>query len=76
MRLFPLLHQGTGTPEVGGFATWQAQATLRRLVDLRFVGMDLVESARVYDSAEITALAGATVIWEYLSLVIRDSGKS
>jgi agmatinase len=31
--------------------------------------MDLVEVAPAYDVAEITSLAGATVIWEYLSLL-------
>jgi len=72
--LDPAFAPGTGTPEIGGLATWQAQAILRRLGDLRFVGMDLVEVAPAYDSAEITALAGATVIWEYLALVIRNSG--
>ena len=69
--LDPAFAPGTGTPEVGGLATWQAQAILRRLADLRFVGMDLVEVAPAYDSAEITALAGATLIWEYLSLILR-----
>jgi agmatinase len=69
--LDPAFAPGTGTPEVGGLATWQAQAILRGLIDLRFVGMDLVEVAPAYDSAEITALAGATVIWEYLSLILR-----
>jgi CO/xanthine dehydrogenase FAD-binding subunit len=47
----------------------QAQAILRRLGGLPFVGMDLVEVAPAYDVAEITSLAGATVIWEYLSLL-------
>ena len=70
--LDPAFAPGTGTPEVGGLATWQAQAILRRLggpepaVDFR--GMDLVEVAPAYDTAEITALAGATLVWEYLAL--------
>jgi agmatinase len=33
--------------------------------------MDLVEVAPAYDTAEITALAGATLVWEYLALVLR-----
>ncbi len=60
---------GTGTPEIGGLATWQVQAILRRLRGLQFVGMDVVEVAPAYDVAEITALAGATVAWEYLCLL-------
>ena len=67
--LDPAFAPGTGTPEFGGLASWQAQAILRRLNGLPFVGMDLVEVAPAYDVAEITSLAGATVIWEYLSLL-------
>ena len=67
--LDPAFAPGTGTPEVGGLATWQVQAILRRLRSLRFIGMDVVEVAPAYDIAEVTALAGATVVWEYLSLL-------
>jgi agmatinase len=67
--LDPAFAPGTGTPEIGGLATWQAQAILRRLGGRRFVGMDVVEVAPPYDVAEITALAAATVAWEYLALV-------
>jgi agmatinase len=68
--LDPAFAPGTGTPEVGGLATWQAQAILRRLENIEFVGMDVVEVAPVYDTAEITALAAATIVWEYLVLVL------
>jgi agmatinase len=67
--LDPAFAPGTGTPEVGGLATWQAQAILRRLMGLNFVGMDLVEVSPAYDVAETTALAGATMVWEYLCLL-------
>jgi agmatinase len=66
--LDPAFAPGTGTPEVGGLASWHAQAILRRLLGINFIGMDLVEVAPPYDSAEITALAGATMVWEYLCL--------
>jgi agmatinase len=65
----PAFAPGTGTPEVGGLATWQVQAILRRLGGLAFVGMDVVEVAPAYDVAEVTALAAATVAWEYLALL-------
>ncbi|HYZ62312.1 MAG TPA: agmatinase [Acetobacteraceae bacterium] len=67
--LDPAFAPGTGTPEIGGLASWQVQAVLRRLGGVRFVGMDVVEVAPAYDVAEITALAAATVVWEYLALV-------
>jgi len=67
--LDPAFAPGTGTPEIGGLASWQAQAILRALRGLRFAGMDVVEVAPAYDVAEITALAAATMVWEYLALV-------
>jgi agmatinase len=67
--LDPAFAPGTGTPEIGGMASWQVQAMLRRLGGLNFVGMDVVEVAPAYDCAEITALAGATLVWEYLCLI-------
>jgi agmatinase len=67
--LDPAFAPGTGTPEIGGLASWQAQAVLRRLRGVGFAGMDVVEVAPAYDVAEITALAAATVVWEYLALL-------
>ena len=67
--LDPAFAPGTGTPEIGGLASWQAQAILRRLRGVAFVGMDVVEVAPAYDVAEITALAAATMVWEYLALL-------
>lgn len=67
--LDPSFAPGTGTPEVGGLASWQVQAILRGLRGLNFVGMDMVEVAPSYDHAELTSLAAATLVWEYLCLL-------
>jgi len=67
--LDPAFAPGTGTPEVGGLATWQARAILRRLAGISFVGMDVVEVSPPYDVAEITALAAATIAWDYIALL-------
>jgi len=67
--LDPAFAPGTGTPEVGGLATWQARAILRRLAGLHFAGMDVVEVSPPYDVAEITALAAATIAWDYIGLL-------
>jgi agmatinase len=67
--LDPAFAPGTGTPEVGGLATWQARAILRRLAGLGFAGMDVVEVSPPYDAAEITALAAATMAWDYIALL-------
>ena len=67
--LDPAFAPGTGTPEIGGLASWQAQAILRGLVGVCFQGMDVVEVAPAYDVAEITSLAAATIVWEYLAML-------
>jgi agmatinase len=74
--LDPAYAPGTGTPEIGGLASWQAQSIVRRLTEIAFVGMDVVEVAPAYDVAEITALAAATMVYEYLALVtvVRQQG--
>jgi len=65
---------GTGTPEIGGLTTLEVRAILMRLAPVNFVGMDIVEVSPPYDVAEITALAGATVVWLYLSLQAQKRG--
>jgi len=74
--LDPAFAPGTGTPEIGGLASWQVQALLRRLGGIDFVGMDIVEVSPPYDHAEITALAAATVVWEYLALAGTRASRS
>ena len=74
--LDPAFAPGTGTPEVGGLASWQVQAIMRQLGQLAFVGMDMVEVAPAYDLSEITALAAATFVWEYLALLGGYASKS
>jgi agmatinase len=71
--LDPAFAPGTGTPEVGGIATWQARAILRRLAGLAFAGMDVVEVCPPYDVAEITALAAATMAWDYIALLAKTN---
>jgi agmatinase len=65
--LDPAFAPGTGTPVVGGFSTHDALRLVRGLAGLDIVGMDVVEVSPPYDSAEITALAGASVAQELLA---------
>ncbi len=74
--LDPAFAPGTGTPEVGGFTTWEAQQLLRGLAGMDVVGADMVEVLPAHDPAAITAFAGAAVLFELLTLVAirrRDS---
>ena len=66
--LDPSFAPGTGTPVCGGLSTHQAMSILRGLAGINIVGMDLVEVAPAYDSAEITSLAGAHLAMEMLYL--------
>jgi agmatinase len=66
--LDPAAAPGTGTPIPGGLTYHQAAAIIRRLTDIAFVGMDLVEVSPPFDHADITALAAASLIMEYLCL--------
>ncbi len=66
--LDPAFAPGTGTPVAGGLSTAQALAILKGLRGLDLVGADVVEVAPAYDSAEITALAGAHIGFELLAL--------
>lgn len=72
--LDPSQAPGTGTPEVGGLFTWQALAIIKQLGDMNWIGMDLVEVAPAYDHAQITSLAGATLVWTYLCLLAKNKG--
>ena len=67
--LDPAYAPGTGTPEVGGLTTREAQALIRGLRGLNLVGGDVVEVAPQYDSTTNTARAGAQMMFEILCLL-------
>jgi len=66
--LDPAYAPGTGTPVSGGLSSAQALGIVRGLVDLNFIGADVVEVAPAYDHGEITAIAAATIAHDYLVL--------
>jgi agmatinase len=65
----PAYAPGTGTPEIGGFTSREAQEFVRGLTGLEIVGCDVVEVYPAYDHAQITALLAANVAHEFLSLL-------
>ena len=67
--LDPVYAPGTGTPEVGGMTTYQAQAIIRGLNGLNFIGGDLVEVAPPFDVGGVTSLVGATLMFEILCVL-------
>jgi guanidinopropionase len=67
--LDPVYAPGTGTPEIGGITTLEAQRLLRGLRGLNLIGGDVVEVAPPYDQTGNTALVGATIMFEILCLI-------
>ncbi|MEL6572660.1 MAG: agmatinase [Pseudomonadota bacterium] len=67
--LDPSFAPGTGTPEIGGLTTPQAMELIRGLRGLNIVGCDLVEVSPPYDTTGNTALTGANIIFELLSIL-------
>jgi guanidinopropionase len=64
--LDPAFAPGTGTPEIGGLTTREAQRMLRALTGRNIVGADVVEVAPPFDPSGLTALTGATMMFELL----------
>jgi agmatinase len=65
----PAFAPGTGTPEVSGLLPHAAQAYLRALAGVPFVGFDLVEVSPAYDTdGQTTALVAANLIHDFLGL--------
>jgi guanidinopropionase len=67
--LDPVYAPGTGTPEIGGFSTAEAQRMIRRLAGLDLVGADVVEVSPPFDPSGNTALVGATMMFELLCVL-------
>jgi guanidinopropionase len=65
----PSFAPGTGTPEIGGVTTREAQALVRGLRGLNIAGADLVEVSPPFDVGNLTALAGATMMFELLCVL-------
>jgi len=67
--LDPVYAPGTGTPEVGGFSSMEAQFMIRGLKGLNLIGGDVVEVAPPFDPSGNTALVGATMMFEILCVL-------
>lgn len=65
----PAFAPGTGTPEVGGFTSYQMLQLIRGLRGLNCCGFDLVEVSPPFDSQGITAILAANLAFEFLSLL-------
>lgn len=66
----PSFAPGTGTPEIGGFTTLEAQRMVRQLSGLNLIGADLVEVSPPFDQSGGTAWVGASIMFELLCLLV------
>jgi len=73
----PGMAPGTGTPEPGGMTSRELLESVRRIcLELPVVGIDVVEVAPAFDSADITAILANRVVLEALSAIAkRRSGE-
>jgi len=67
--LDPAFAPGTGTPVWGGLTSAQASIMLRALAGINIMGGDVVEVSPPFDTTGATAIAGAHVATEILSLL-------
>ena len=67
--LDPVYAPGTGTPEIGGLTTYDAQQMIRGLRGLDLIGGDVVEVSPPFDMSGNTALVAVTMMFEILCLL-------
>jgi agmatinase len=66
----PAYAPGTGTPEVGGLTSHEAQRLVRGLAGMSLVGGDVVEVSPLYDGpGQITAVLAANLMFEFICAV-------
>jgi agmatinase len=71
----PAFAPGTGTPEVGGLTSHEAQHLVRGLAGLDLVGGDVVEVAPPFDGpGQITSLLAANLVFEFLCALVPRPG--
>jgi guanidinopropionase len=67
--LDPSQAPGTGTPEIGGMTTREAQSMIRALEGVTLAGADVVEVSPPFDQGGLTSLTGATIMFEILCIM-------
>src|SRR4029078_963583 len=68
----PAFAPGTGTPEVGGLTSHEAQRLVRGLAGLDLVGGDIVEVAPLFDGpGHITSVLAANLMFEFLCVLAK-----
>lgn len=72
--LDPAYAPGTGTPEIGGMNTFEAQQLIRglRKLTVPIIGGDVVELAPSFDNTSNSSLAAVTMMYEILCVMAEN----
>jgi len=65
----PSYAPGTGTPEIGGPTSYQAQQVIREMAGVNLIGADLVEVSPPFDPSGGTAWLGVSLMFEILCIL-------
>ena len=65
----PAFAPGTGTPEIGGPTSFQAQQVIRLLEGVDLIGADLVEVSPPFDHSGGTAWLGISLVFELMCVL-------
>ena len=65
----PAYAPGTGTPEIGGPNSFQAQQVIREMAGVNLIGADLVEVSPPFDPSGSTAWLGVSLMFEILCIL-------
>ena len=72
----PAFAPGTGTPEIGGPNSFEAQSVIRELRGMNLVGADLVEVSPPFDQSGGTAYLGISLVFELICVLAEIKSKS
>jgi len=67
----PSFAPGTGTPEIGGPSSFQAQQVVRELDGVNLIGADLVEVSPPFDQTGGTAWLGISIVFELMCVLAK-----
>ena len=68
----PAFAPGTGTPEIGGPTSFQAQQVIRELKGVNLAGADLVEVSPPFDNSGGTAYLGISLVFELMCVLAQN----
>jgi len=72
----PSYAPGTGTPEIGGPTSFQAQQVIREMAGVNLIGADLVEVSPPFDPSGGTAWLGVSLMFEILCILANRIDKN